>query len=42
MEIDKIIEKRIKALKEIHASNRIEGAVFGTEKAVETCFQWLF
>lgn len=27
MEIDKIIEKRIKALKEIHASNRIEGVV---------------
>lgn len=27
MEIDKIIEKRIKALKEIHASNRIEGIV---------------
>lgn len=27
MNMDKIIEKRIKALKEIHASNRIEGAV---------------
>lgn len=27
MEIDKIIEKRIRAIKEIHASNRIEGIV---------------
>lgn len=27
MNMDEIIKKRIKALKEIHASNRIEGAV---------------
>lgn len=27
MNMDKIIEKRIKAIKEIHASNRIEGIV---------------
>ncbi len=27
MNMDKIIEKRIKAIKEIHASNRIEGVV---------------
>ncbi|HDX1111706.1 TPA: hypothetical protein RNX49_002269 [Pasteurella multocida] len=27
MEIDTIIKKRIKAIKEIHASNRIEGIV---------------
>lgn len=27
MEIDTIIKNRIKAIKEIHASNRIEGAV---------------